>query len=211
MARVFSSAIFEIHAIFMRPLILIFFIIGQFQSLKAQTTDKKIRIPKPKGDLTCFYKPKYSATKRNQFYPFNIADTIKIISFRSHSNNYPIKGNTLIIDSLTEIKTLTTSERNGLSDILYNNFYKKRPNYGTLTQCFYPRNAILFYGKSGQLKESILLCFHCNRHQESSENVYFGSDCDQKMEMLRQFFISSGLKFGTDKTIELYPGENPDE
>lgn len=195
----------------MRPLLLILFVVGQFQSLTAQPTEKKIRLPKPKGDLNCFYKPKYSATERNQFYPFIIADTIKIISFRHHRHNYPIKSDTLIIDSLTEIKALTKSEINSLTDILYNNFYKKRPNYGSLTQCFFPRNAILFFDKSGKLKESILLCFHCDRHQVSSDNINFGSDCTQKMEMLRQFFVSSGLKFGTDKTIELYPGENSDE
>jgi hypothetical protein len=30
------------------------------------------------------------------------------------------------------------------------------------------------------------------------------------MEKLRQFFVSSGLKFGTDKAIDIYPGENPE-
>jgi len=195
----------------MRPLILILFIVGQIQSLTAQTTVEKVKLPKPKGDLSCVYKAKHSSTQRSQFYPFNISDTIKLVSFRYHRHNYPIKGDTLLIDSLTEIKALTKSEIINLTDILYNNFHKKRPNYGSLPQCFFPRNAILFYDKSGQLKESILLCFHCDRHQESSNNVNFGSDCTQKMEMLRQFFVSSGLKFGTDKTIEFYPGENPDE
>ena len=57
---------------------------------------------------------------------------------------------------------MTKTETNELTDILYNNFYKKLPNYGTLTQCFFPRNAILFLDKSGYLKEYILICFHCD-------------------------------------------------
>lgn len=195
----------------MRPLIIILFIVGLIQSLAAQTTVEKVKVQKPKGDLNCVYKPKYSPTKRSQFYPFNISDTIKLVSFRYHRHNYPIKGDTLSIDSLTEIRTLTRVEINTLTDILYNNFYKRKPNYGSLTQCFFPRNAILFYDNAGHLKESILLCFHCDRHEESSEKINFGSDCTQKMEKLRQFFVSSGLKFGTDKTIDIYPGENHEE
>jgi hypothetical protein len=179
--------------------------------LKAQTNAKEIKLPDPKGNLNCFYKPKYSEVQRNQFYPFNIADTIKLISFRYHRHNYPIKGDTLLIDSLIEVKVLSKTEINKLTDILYNNFYKKQPNYGSITQCFFPRNAILFYDKTGHLKEYILICFKCSNHKESSDKIYFGSDCSQKMENLHQFFISSGIKFGTDKTIDLYPGEISDE
>lgn len=195
----------------MRTLILLFFILGHIKSVTAQTDVEEVKLLKPKGDLNCVYKPKYSATQRSQFYPFNIADTIKLISFRYHRHNYPINGDTLLVDSLIELKTLTKADINNLTDILYNNFYKQQPNYGSLTQCFFPRNAILFYDKAGHLIENILLCFHCNRHEESSDKINFGSDCTQKMEKLRQFFVSSGLKFGTDKTIDIYPGENSDE
>ena len=184
---------------------------GSFQNLAAQTKAKEIKLPKLKGDLNCFYKPKYSPAQRNQFYPFNIAETIKLISFRYHRHNYPIKGDSLLTDSLVEVKVLSKTETNELTDILYNNFYKKQPNYGSITECFSPRNAILFYDKLGHLKEYILICFHCSNHKESSNKIYFGSDCIQKMEKLRQFFVLSGLKFGTDKTINLYPGEVSDE
>jgi hypothetical protein len=91
---------------------------------------------------------------------------------------------------------------------LYNNFYKKTPNYGSLTQCYFPRNAILFIDRKGNLKEYIFICFHCDRHEESSDKIEFGSDCIQKMEKLRAFFISVGLKFGTDNSINIYEGED---
>lgn len=192
----------------MKSLILILFILGHLQTVAEQKTKNQIKLPKPKGDHNCFYKSKFSETQRHQFYPFNIADTIKLISFRYHRYNYAIKGDTLLSDSLVEIKTLTNAEIIKLTDILYNNFYKKQPNYGSLTQCFFPRNAILFLDRFGRLKEHSLICFHCDRHKESSDKINFGDECTQKMEKLRQFFVSVGLKFGTDKTVDLYPGEN---
>ncbi|QEC68223.1 hypothetical protein FRZ67_13280 [Panacibacter ginsenosidivorans] len=193
----------------MKTLILLTLLfVNAFPSAGQPTKDKQQKIQKLKGDLNCVYKPKYSETQRNQFYPFNIADTIKLVSFRYHNHNYPIKKDTLIADSLIEIKSLTKDEVNVLTDILYNNFYKQNPNYGELTQCYFPRNAILFFDKSGKLKEYILICFHCNRHEESSDSVVFGSECTQKIEKLRQFFVSTGLKFGTDNNINIYEGES---
>ena len=190
----------------MKSLILIIFLVVQSKTVTAQSPSNKIK--SPTGDLNCLYKQKYSKTKRSAFYPFNIADTVKLVSFRYHKHNYPVKGDTLIIDSLIEIKTLTTTETHNLTDILYNNFYKRKPNYGILTQCFFPRNAILFLDKGGRLKEYIFLCFQCDRYELSSETVDFGDECTQKMEKLRQFFVSAGLRFGTDMTIEAYPGES---
>lgn len=195
----------------MKPLVLVLLIIAQIQFLKAQTSGKRVSIPVPIGDLNCIYNAKFSPTQRNQFYPFSISETVKLISFRYHRRNYPIKGDSLLIDSLIEIRTLSASDINNLTDILYNNFYKIKPNYGSSKQCFFPRNAIVFYDKSGYLKESVLLCFHCDQYETSSGKINFGSNCTQKMEKLRQFFIASGIKFGTDKKIDLYPGEDPDE
>lgn len=195
----------------MQILILIYIVFGQIQLMAAQTTERTMKLPKPKGNLNCFYKPKYSSAKRSQFYPFSISDTIKIVSFRYHRDNYPVKKDTLLADSLIEAKTLSQSEIDRLTDILYNNFYKRNPNYAEVSLCFYPRNAILFLDTAGNLKESILLCFSCDRYKKSSDRILFGDDCTQKMEMLRDFFISAGLTFGTDHSIITYPGENFDD
>jgi len=167
----------------------------------------QVELPKLKGNLNCLYNPKYSATQRTQFYPFNKADTIKLVSFRHQFKNYPITKDSVIVDSLIEIKVLTKPEIHKLTDILYNNFYKQKSNYGQFSTCYSPRNAILFYDKTGHVMENILLCFHCDSRHKSSQKVNYGSNCIQKMEKLRQFFIVLGLKFGTDKEIEKYPGE----
>lgn len=191
----------------MRKTILILLLVANYQNGIAQTNSKQPKHSKLKGDLNCVYKPKYSAKQRNGFYPFNIADTIKFVSFRYHRHNYPIMRDTILTDSLVEIKTLEKFETDELTDILYNNFYKSKTNYGTITQCYFPRNAILFLDNSGHLLEFILICFHCDRYELSSDEVIFGSDCTQKIEKLRQLFVSTGLKFGTDKTVDIYEGE----
>lgn len=197
----------------LRTLILFLLLfVNAFSAIAQFEGTKTFSVPKLKGDLSCVYKSKYSVTQRNQFYPFNIADSIKLVSFRYHNkNSCPVRNDTLLVDSLIEIKTLDRDEINRLTDILYNNFYKKFPNYGSLTQCFFPRNAILFFDKAGKLKEYILICFHCNRHEESSDAIVFGSDCTQKIDKLSQFFISVGLKLGTDKNIDTYEGEQEDD
>jgi hypothetical protein len=195
----------------MKVLIIIIFILVVPKILTAQTITKEIKLPEPKGDFRCVYTPKYSKKQRDKFYPFNIADTIKLVSFRYHRHNYPIKSDIVLIDSLIENITLTKLQIHSLTDILYNNFYKKPPNYGVLTQCFFPRNAILFYDKNGNLKESILLCFQCDRHEKSSDKINFGSNCTQKMQKLSTFFISLGVKFGTNKNIKFYSGESSDD
>ena len=179
-----------------------------------QSKIHRVPLPKvPKGaDDRCVYRPKYSPAKRLQFYPFNIADTIKLISFRHHLKNYPVSRDSVVKDSLLEVKVLQPQEVNQLTDILYNNFYKKFSGIGVLAQCFTPRNAILFIDKTGKLKESILICFHCNRYEvwSGTYNV-FGNECDEKMEMIRKFFITQGVIFGTDRDVDSYPGETNKE
>jgi len=69
--------------------------------------------------------------------------------------------------------------------------------------CFFPRNAILFFNKSGHLKEPVLIFFHCHNYEKSDAKIILGDDCSEKMEKLRQFIIAAGLKFGTDFSIDV--------
>ena len=74
--------------------------------------------------------------------------------------------------------------------------------------CFYPRNAILFIDKTGKLREYLLLCFHCYRYESSSDNIMLWDPCNQKIEMIRRFFVSAGIKYGPDLKMEY---DNTDE
>ena len=188
---------------------IIFFLIAASLSAFGQKAYKEYVIKEVKGaDDNCVYLPKYSPSKRRNFYPFNDADTIKLVSFRHHEDNYPIKGNAITSDSLFEQKVLAKQEIDELTDILYNNFYKKASGIGSLTQCFAPRNAIIFIDKFGKAKETIFICFHCSRYEAMSQKYgLLGADCDQKMKMLMNFFIRQKLLFGTNRSVGSYPGE----
>lgn len=169
---------------------------------------------KPKGlDENCIYSGEYTQEQRMKLYPFSIADTVKLVSFRYHDNSCPVKNDSVIIDSLIEQVLLTKSQINQFTDILYNNTVK---NYGdpkavhiaSINECNLPRNAILFIDKIGKLRAYVLICFHCKRFEPSLEQEsWYGSFCDQKFEMIRQFFISTRISYGTDLTINEYPGE----
>lgn len=178
--------------------------------VNAQNETDTLPVIRLKGNLNCLYKNKFSAEKRKKNYPFNIADTVKIVSFRYHFNNYPIDSNTFITDSLIDIRTLNESEVDVMTDIIYNNFYKRKPNYLEVAGCFWPRHAILFIDDKGKLLESVLICFSCDRYRLSSKNIDFGDRCLQKMNKLKSFFKLKGIKFGLDKEHGLYPGETSD-
>ncbi len=159
-------------------------------------------------DKTCVYRRKFSESERLKFYPFSVADTIKLISFRYHDNNYPISKEHITNDSLVEEKTLSKEEVAKLTDILFNNVAKRPGNIRSVSDCFEPRNAVVFIDKSGKLKEYMLICFHCRRFESSSpEKFYTWNICDQKSEMIRKFFVTADVKFGTDLSISEYPGE----
>ena len=191
----------------MKYIIILIILFGNFIFVSGQNKSDIEKVPKLKGDLSCTYISKYSSTKRLHFYPFNVSDSIKLVSFRHHKHDYPIKGDSLVLDSIVEIVTLSSKDIDKLTDILYNNFYKSKPDYGVFNQCFYPRNAIIFYNKAGRIKENILICFHCYRLEKGSDKINTGDDCSEKIEKLRLFFISKGMNFGTNLKIGLYPGE----
>src|SRR6478736_6387452 len=125
----------------------------------------------------CVYKNKFSSGQRIKFYPFDVVDTIKIVSFKYHWNNYHFSDSGLTSDSLIESDILSGSEINELTDILFNNSRKRKTNIGSVTMCFEPRNAILFINKDGKLIENILICFHCNRIELSSDKIYNFDQC----------------------------------
>ena len=155
----------------------------------------------------CIYSKRFSDTARLQLYPFNEYQTIKLVSFRYHADNSPIKENRVVEDSLLEKVTLSKRDILALTDVLYNNYLKGEVPPIEPMCSFVPRNAILFFDANKQLKEFVVICFHCSDYEKSNEKVNTGDDCMEKLEKLRRLFIAKGLKFGTNKNIERYPGE----
>jgi hypothetical protein len=159
-----------------------------------------------KAYCTCFNKPKYSTNQRLDFFPFNKAATVKLISFAIPLDT-PIytalapSRYVLNQKSVIESKLLSISAVDSLTDILYNvgyspiklNFKLVSTGYG----CYSPRNAILFLDSNGEINEYIELCFDCEKYYLSSAKIKNTEYCEQKYDMLKAFFLSQGIKYGT--------------
>lgn len=147
---------------------------------------------------------KYSLLKRSSFYPFNKCSQIKLVSFGLHldSNQLKIEDNcklptlndTICFSKLDETKTLTKSQIDTLSDILYNEC--SRWNFANYTEagCYYPRNAILFFDKDGRAFEYLEIAFDCTLIKLSNSKFIKPDLCDHMYEKLQAFFTSNGLK-----------------
>ena len=160
-----------------KTLLFIVFVFSTGLGIWAQTKREAIPPLPDYDDFSCIYKKKYTDTERKSFYPFNIAAKVQLVSFRYHYNNIPIAKNSYKMDSLREVKTLSTNEVLTLTDILYNNL-RKNTKIDVVSQYeFQPRNAILFFDATGSLKEWILICFYCDIYKKSSAEVAFGVDC----------------------------------
>src|ERR1035437_7359729 len=102
----------------------------------------------------CIHINKYSTGQRLLFYPFSKAVQVKLVSFDlkpdslgmirllNGGDSLPMKHGMVDYSKLVEIKVLTKSQIDSLTDILYNTFYKGP--FSTISEpcCYNPRNAI---------------------------------------------------------------------
>jgi hypothetical protein len=101
----------------MRYVLFILLTLGLYKPVHGQKTQKIIREDK-KIDQNCFYHAKYTPDERRKIYPFSVSDTVKLVSYRYHDNNYPVRVNMVIKDSLVEEIILSKSQVNQFTDIL---------------------------------------------------------------------------------------------
>lgn len=157
------------------------------------------KIPENKDEIerkshNCIEKSKDDFTTRLKNYPFNSSAQIQIVSFKS--DYLPRLNDKLFYSKLTEVKTLTFSQVDKLTDILYNYGYGGEVYIVRTANCYMPRNAILFLDSNGKVFEFIEICFECRNTRESSEKISLGEMCDQKMSMLKDFFKTAGIQYG---------------
>lgn len=150
-----------------------------------------------KYDLTCVYNPKYTAAQRRLVFPFNRADTVKLISFHHHMEWAPVDSDRIIGDSVLESRTLTGHGIDSLSDILLNYAFVHPSNIGHIPGCFNPRNAVLFLNKEGRLVSIDVICFECGFDESEPQEKFYTMDCPEKLNRLRVFFAAQGVTFGT--------------
>jgi hypothetical protein len=152
----------------------------------------------------CVKKINLSFTTRLKNYPFNISTQIQFVSFidsNSIESSLPRLNDTICYSKLQEVKTLTFTQVDKLTDILYNYVYRGITYTISETMCYNPRNAILFLDRNGKAFEFIEICFECHKTQESSEKISLGDLCDQKMDMLKDLFRKIGIEYGITKGL----------
>lgn len=194
----------------MRLLFFITFLLSVFH-IKAQVnsteTEDDINIT-PKDDLMselaneCFHSNGYNRVQRLAMYPFNKANSIKIISFNTANDItfIPVKKHIVDYSRVKESQTLGVDKRDELTDILYNIGFTPdiNPRFKFIGEykCYEPRNGILFLDQRGKAFEFIEICFACQKTRTSSRRVKEGTYCNQKFELLNDFFRRAGIKYG---------------
>jgi hypothetical protein len=153
--------------------------------------------------------------ERLKHYPFDRAKDVKLVSFKSsydsafgeyYEDSLPRKNDTVCFSKMFEIITLTPSQVDTLTDLIYNygfkfNYKPKGNVYfiSSIMECYNPRNAILFLDKSNQVFEFIEICFECKKTRTSSDNVSLGTACNQKLLLIKDLFREAGIKYGVSE------------
>jgi hypothetical protein len=154
------------------------------------------------------YKKTFSTRLKN--YPFNKASQIRLISYlaqpvskdnpdRLSRSGIPIENDTICYSKLEEIKNLTLKQIDTLTDILFNIGFRGVTYTLEQINCYEPRNGILFLNPDNITFEYIEVCFGCNKTKQSSDRIELGELCEQKFDILKKFFLSAGIKYGTSE------------
>ncbi|SCW41346.1 hypothetical protein [Mucilaginibacter sp. NFR10] len=186
-------------------------------------TRESIKGYKPEFD-NCIYTKRFTVAQRLKKYPFSVAAKIIAISYvgggqpnqdiiidsagnsirnpKQAPDTIPgiiIENHRLKYDNVKQSKILTNKEIENFTDIIYNYGYSGMKNYLIVgfTNCFEPRNSIVFLDKKGKVIDHLDICFHCQRSESESRKIDEGVPCTQKYQMLRDFFIDIGVSYGT--------------
>ena len=160
----------------------------------------------------CVKKVNNSFTTRLKNYPFNQVAQIQLVSFKGGidtsefqdmkmNDSLPMLNDTVCYSKLVEVRTITYNQVDKLTDILYNYGFGGPVYIGSSSMCYFPRNAILFLDANGKVYEFIEICFECRETRTSSERISLGQMCNQKMQMLKNFFKDAQIEYGITKGL----------
>jgi len=177
----------------------------------------ELRLNKEYPGDDCVETNKYSIRQRLAKYPFNKAVKILAVSYPGMSRNHEIliddttqmnhdfeaglhvSNGVLDYCSIIEAKELTVDQIAKLTSIIYNTRLKKMGSDFAIPghNCYFPRNALLFFDKNGKIFDYLEICFQCEHYSSLSEKLHIGMLCNQKYDMLKKFLIDVGLEHGT--------------
>jgi hypothetical protein len=160
----------------------------------------------------CRHNGHLSAAQRRRIYPFNMAASVEVISFKGvYEYDYgEITSPVLPSDTIqhqqaikhqppkpdtTERVVLTPAQIDELTDILYNYNYSKRLMIGTtvVLGCWEPRQSILWRDGDGKIFGSVEVCFKCAATYATIPEGTYGIFCADKYAMLKCYFMRLGI------------------
>lgn len=149
-----------------------------------------------KGDSGCVYRK--SDKTRSSVFPFSVADRIELVYFTDQGRQAVfLREGRFTLPELRQRVRLTETQTDSLFSTLFDYSRKDSNALGTVVDCYGPEHAILFY-RGDRPVAFLELCFTC-RNFKTSENVYFGEFCREKMDMLETFFTVVNVDFKFDR------------
>jgi len=151
--------------------------------------------------MPCTHFGNLSLKQRLARYPFNKAKNVLLVSFTDSSILYPDydrnKQRILALSNVEHKKVLAAADIDKLSDLLFNIGYDTKNLFKTqVPECPELKNAIIFLDAKGKPFDYIGLYFGCNGPEYDISKIRFPVDCDEKYDMLSQFFLAHGIATG---------------
>lgn len=149
--------------------------------------------------MPCSHFGKLSLKQRMAQYPFSKAKSVMLVSFNDTSILYPDydrnKKNVLAPGNVENKKVLAATDIDKLSDLLFNVGYDTKDLFKfQVPECPGLKNAIVFLDDKGKPFDYIGVYFGCNAAEYDINKIEFPVNCDEKYEMLSQFFSEQGIQ-----------------
>ena len=157
------------------------------------------------ADYNCVLNGTLTKEQRRAISHFKIAKKIKLISFSQNVvTATPIDHNILASKYLKDEITLTDSQIDQLTEILYNyNYSKELKVWGySHNGCYEPRHSIVFLNSSDKVFGYFEICFECRNVTTLPAGENIGTFCADKYELLKDFFKSAGVQFFEEEREE---------
>ena len=162
---------------------------------------------------------KHTLKQRHAFPVFKQASQIQLVSFcltdklietevQGCCDLYedcfiPVYGDSIAYTQMGQVKNLTLSETDTLTDLLYNNCSRWLVRLETKSPYYRPRNGILFLNEKGKAFAFIELSFDDYAVRYSNTSIQEPDFCSQMLDCLKAFFQRMGVQ--TEQIDERHP------
>lgn len=149
---------------------------------------------------------KKALAKMEKTFPFSESERVEIISYPvrytwdtiPNANEGVTTVENIVIDKTLRIKPSGIKERFFLNNDqkvdLYKILYKKDNPECTVSTCYDPRHAILFYNDRSEIIAYIEICFDCGIDY-ASDGFDYNELCREGLSDVRKIFEKAGIKY----------------